>query len=308
MARATGESIVDEDRDKTANRLLKSSAEKFFDPAVDIDWDAPFEEGKYWTPEHRLSLYGTKLWETLTPEQRVELGKQELVSILSYAIYAECWVGMMFLRSVTEGGLIDKRSQYALTETAEEARHSTMFAQLLTKMDVEHYRQPKFLLYLFRFISFIPLGPAAYGSVMLIEEILDRAQREAMHDPGLQPHVRQVMRLHVIEEARHIAFARDEVRRGMAERGRISKIGHRMFLALIALGASPSLVNPGVYRSVGISPLRGFLAARRNPNFSATIQYYCDPMARFFVDVGMYKGPLTKRIWRMSKGMPDDLL
>lgn len=297
-----------EKRDRVASRLLKSSAEKFFDPEVDMDWDAPFEEGMSWLPEHRTSLYGTALWEKLTPEQRIELGKHELVSILSYAIYAECWVGMMFLRSVTEGGLIDKRSQYALTETGEEARHSTMFAQLLTKMGVEPYRQPKALLYMFRFISFIPLGPCAYGSVMLIEEILDRAQREAMNDPSIQPHVRQMMRMHVIEEARHIAFARDEVRRGMEKRGRLRRAPHRAFLALLALGVFPSLVQGSVYRSVGINPLRGMIAARRGPYYKTNVQFFCEPMARFFVDVGMYEGFLTKKLWRMSKGMPDDLI
>ncbi|MFD4365996.1 diiron oxygenase [Rhodococcus sp. NPDC058521] len=297
-----------EKRDRVASRLLKSSAEKFFDPEVDMDWDAPLEDGKAWLPEHRQSLYGTKLWDKLTPEQRIELGKQELASILSYAIYAECWVGMMFLRSVTEGDLIGKRSQYALTETGEEARHSTMFAQLLCKMGVEPYRQPKFLLYMFRFISFVPLGPFAYGSVMLVEEILDRAQREAMNDPTIQPHVRQVMRLHVMEEARHIAFARDEVRRGMESRGRIRRAPHRFFLALQAFGVFPNLVHPSIYRSVGINPLRGFIAARRGPHYKANLQYFCEPMARFFVDVGMYEGFLTKKLWRMSKGLPDDLI
>ncbi|NLE80219.1 MAG: diiron oxygenase [Rhodococcus sp.] len=296
------------DRDRVAVRLLKSSAEKFFDPIVDVDWDAPFEEGKVWLPEHRTSLYGTTLWETLTPEQRVELGKQELAGILSFAIYAECWVGLMFLRSVTEGGLIDKRSQYALTETAEEARHSIMFARLLSKMGVEHYRQPKWRLYLMRFISFVPLGPFSYGSVMLIEEILDRAQRESMNDPDIQPHVRQMMRLHVMEEARHIAFARDEVRRGMESRGRFRRAPHRLCLAFLALLVFPLLVPGSVYKSVGIGPLRGMRAARRGPHYKANIQYYCEPMARFFVDVGMYEGFLAKKLWRMSKGLPDDLV
>ena len=33
------------DREKTAERLLNSSADKFYDPEVDIDWAAPLASG-----------------------------------------------------------------------------------------------------------------------------------------------------------------------------------------------------------------------------------------------------------------------
>ena len=61
------------DRDRTATRLLRSSAEHSYDPEVEIDWEAPFAEGRFFVPEHRSSLYGTALWDRLTPEQRIEL-------------------------------------------------------------------------------------------------------------------------------------------------------------------------------------------------------------------------------------------
>jgi len=46
-------------RETTAERLLRSSAARSYDPEVDIDWAAPLPEGKYYLPEHRVSLYGT---------------------------------------------------------------------------------------------------------------------------------------------------------------------------------------------------------------------------------------------------------
>ena len=76
-------------RERVAERLLRSSAEHFYNADVDIDWAAPWERGKRWLPEHRVSLYGTRLWRSLTPEQRIELGKHELISLLSFGIAAE---------------------------------------------------------------------------------------------------------------------------------------------------------------------------------------------------------------------------
>ena len=59
VARVSARKPVDMQR--SAGRLLRAAAEKFYDAEIDIDWDSPWEEGKYFLPEHRVSLYGTKL-------------------------------------------------------------------------------------------------------------------------------------------------------------------------------------------------------------------------------------------------------
>jgi hypothetical protein len=76
------------DRETTARRLQNSSAEKFYDPEVDLHWDAPFVDGLGFMPEHRVSLYGTELWDRLTPDQRLELGRQESIAAASFGVYA----------------------------------------------------------------------------------------------------------------------------------------------------------------------------------------------------------------------------
>jgi P-aminobenzoate N-oxygenase AurF len=295
------------DREKTADRLLRSSAERFYDPDVDIDWDAPWVPGKTWLPEHRVSLYGTKLWQRLTPEQRIELGKHELVSLLSFGIWAEGVLSSVLLRVVGRGPVTSRHSLYALTEVAEEARHSTMFARLIEKTGVAPYRQSRFSRVLDKTVQLIPIGPATYGGTLLIEEVLDRGQREAMADENVQPHVRQLMRIHVLEEARHIGYARGELRRGLAKRGAIRRAPHRFVLALFAVTIYPLMITPRVYRSVGISPLRGFVAAIRSPQYRANMTFMSEPMLRYFAEVGMYDGAVTKRLWRLTRSVPADL-
>ena len=51
-------------------------------------------------------------------------------------------------------------------------------------------------------------GPAAYSSILVAEEVLDRLQREQANDEAIQPLMRQVNRIHIMEEARHVSFAR----------------------------------------------------------------------------------------------------
>lgn len=77
------------DRLKTARRLLFEATELSYDPELDIDWDAPLDSGKHWLAAHRLSLFGTQEWDTLSDAQRGELARRELVSLLSFVIDAQ---------------------------------------------------------------------------------------------------------------------------------------------------------------------------------------------------------------------------
>src|SRR5699024_2909894 len=132
-------SLHGNDREKTAERLLKSSANKFYDPEVDIDWDAPLVEGKRYVPERHSTLYGTELWEQLTPEQRIELGKHEIASIASNGIWFEVLLMQMLLREVYREDPTSRHAQYALTEVADECRHSTMFARMTERIGCPPY-------------------------------------------------------------------------------------------------------------------------------------------------------------------------
>ena len=68
------------ERERTATRLLRSSSKNSYDPLLDIDWDAPVDGPGLaelaFLPFERVSLYGTELWDELTPEQRVELSNR----------------------------------------------------------------------------------------------------------------------------------------------------------------------------------------------------------------------------------------
>src|SRR5690348_5785398 len=61
------------EREKTARRLLASSARHSYNPDLDIDWSSGPVDGLWHMQPERMTLYGTPLWESLTDEQRIEL-------------------------------------------------------------------------------------------------------------------------------------------------------------------------------------------------------------------------------------------
>ncbi|NMN99346.1 AurF N-oxygenase family protein [Antrihabitans stalactiti] len=296
------------DRQKTAQRLLRSTADRSYDGELDINWDAPIDPEKKWMSEHRQTLYGTKLWDKLTPEQRNELGKHEVVSVLSFGILAEVGLSGMLLRTVLESdGLVDDHCRYALAEIGEETRHSTMFSRLINKSGLAPYTAPKFSRSILRLTGLIPIGPSAYAGTLLIEEVLDRLQREMMNDPEVQPHVRQLMKIHVLEEARHITYAREELVRSIAARGKASNAFHRGVFAVMVLGVFPVLINPKVYRSVGIGALEGLIAAQTSPQYKRNTVFAGEPLLRFAHEAGFIKGAISTRILRLARALPDDI-
>ncbi|WP_327009349.1 diiron oxygenase [Dactylosporangium sp. NBC_01737] len=291
-------------REATAARLLKISAGNSYDPDVDIDWRAPLDPERMFAPEHRLSLYGTALWDGLTPQQRIELSKHEVASIASIGIWFEMLLMRLLLRHVSDQDPRTGHVQYALTEVGDECRHSIMFARMIEAFGAPAYRPAPVERALGKYLGATAGGVQTFAAALIAEEILDALQREAMADDSLQPLVRMVSRIHVVEEARHIRFARDELarqvaasRRGWA--GRASLAYSRLMIGRAAWTVTHSLIHPGAYAAVGLDPVQARAAAWRNPVFRETLRWSAERVTAYLQELGLVEGP-ARRLWRAS--------
>ena len=131
MTLTTGPLTPDPPTDAVAHRLLRSTAKQSYDPEVDIDWDAPLVEGAWFMQPERLSLYGTPMWDAMSPEQRVELSRHEIASIASVGLWFEIILMQMMVRELYDQDPRSERTQYALTEVGDETRHSVMFGRAI---------------------------------------------------------------------------------------------------------------------------------------------------------------------------------
>lgn len=287
------------DQERVADRLLRSTAARSYDPELDIDWSAPPEPGKIFLPEHRSTLYGTPLWDRLTPEQRRELGKHEAASVAGFGIWLECILLRLLAKLAYEENPATRHVQYALAEMAEKCRHSTMFARLIEWMGVPHYGPPRHVHALGRLLTATAHGPAMWGAILIGEEITDRYQREMAADDSIQPIVQMVNKIHILEEARHIGFARAELTRSAAGLPLAELPFQRMVLGRVAYIVSRHLISPEVYRSVGLDPAEARRAALANPAHRETIRYGSEKIVAFLREAGMI-GPPATHLWRRA--------
>jgi P-aminobenzoate N-oxygenase AurF len=287
------------DREKTAERLLAASARHSFDPDTDLDWDSPYEEGKWYWPPELVSLYDTPLWHRMPQEQRIELSRHESSSLCSIGVWFETLLMQLLLRHTYDLEPTSAHVRYALTEIADECRHSKMFARAVTKMGTPVYRPSRLDHALGRVMKTISTTPGSFTGTLLAEEILDWMQRLTFPDERVQTLTRGITRIHVVEEARHIRYAREELRRQMVTAPRWEIEFTRLASAEAARVIARSLISPQVYASVGLDPREAVAAVRASGHRKDVMRQSAKRLMGFFDEIGLIRGP-SRPLWRSS--------
>ncbi|MUM16225.1 diiron oxygenase [Mycobacterium sp. CBMA271] len=291
--------------ERTAVRLLRSSVDRSYYPDVDIDWDAPDVPGLRYVPDKYISLYGTKIFDRMTEDEKVTLGRLEASALASWGILAESALMHPMLKLASVSDPRSATAQYALTEVADECRHSVMFGRQINTLSDRSYDPPMIARALVGVTALAPLSATIFSMMLMVEEILDRLQRQTMNDETLQPRTRAIAKIHVIEEARHISYARTALIRSVERTGRARMAVERLIVAAGAAVVPLVMVRPAVYRDAGLPPIRAAWAALRNPHYHANLRFFGERLVRVMDEANMLEGRLVQYLWRRSRMLPE---
>lgn len=285
------------DREVVPARLLRSSAKASFDPNVALDYGAPIDPVLHGMSPRWSTLYGTDLWDGLSADRQALLTRHEFASISGVGIWFEMILMQLVLRDVYDDDPSQPHVQFALTEIGDECRHSVMFARMAAAYGCPAYGPSAHGRRLGRLFKTIGHGPAAYAAILVAEEVLDILQRDLMSEESVQPLSREVSRIHVIEEARHMRFAREELARRAPLLSPSERRRHRAVIAIVADVIVANLVHPDVYAAVGLDPRAARTAAASNVHYAEQLQTSARNLVSFLGDLGLIGGP-TVRLWR----------
>jgi hypothetical protein len=274
-----------------ARRLLDSAAMLAYDPATEVDWETPLDKDFHGASPEWSTLYGTAYWQEMTDDQRKELTRQEAASVASTGIWFEMILQQMVLRDLYAKDPTDDRFQWALTEIAEECRHSIMFARGAQKLGAPPYRPHRVAVELGRAFKTVAFGEAAYAAILVAEEVLDVMQRDWMRDERVVPFVRTINNIHVVEESRHMKFARDETRRHLARAGRVRRHINAFVVAIASYFIVTSMVNPKVYENAGLDEERALREAKTNEHHKSMMRSSCSGLMEFLASAGLLTRP-----------------
>lgn len=223
-------SMGDDAWDALLARLNRQSVTKHFEAFVDIDWDDPQLRVDPDDPRFELSpddqLSKTAWYRSQPPAVRSRLGLERTCSKMK--------VGLEF-EGTLKRGLLDFASRlpnrspafrYAYHEVIEEAQHALMFQEFINRSGLNPAGMSRPLALAARRVA--SLGrtfPTLFFLFVLGgEDPIDFVQRNELRSGReLHPLLERVERLHVGEEARHLSFARQYLKREVPKLGRIRR-------------------------------------------------------------------------------------
>lgn len=268
VASLTGELPQEErasvDADEAYRRLLArlshQSVVKHFDAYADVPWDDPAYAIDPADPRWELDAddpLGATAWYRAQPQPvRARIGLHMI------ATFAR--IGWQF-ESVLKRGLLEfalrlpddaPEFRYCYHEVIEEAQHSLIFHEFVARTGLPT-RPPRILGVGERLvIGFARRFPELFFLFVLAgEDPIDYTQREMLKEPdGLHPLLERISRIHVTEEARHIAFARHFLRRNVPRLRGPKLFVLRLRTAVVMCIAARMMSRPSghVVRSYGI--------------------------------------------------------
>ena len=242
------------------SRLSHQSVVKHFDAFVDIPWDDPAFAIDSADP--RLALgeddpLGATSWYRALPEAtRARIGLHMIATFarIGYAFESVLKRGLLEYAGRLPVGSPEFR--YAYHEVIEEAQHSLFFHEFVRRSGLD-VRPPRLLgIAQHQIVRMGRAFPELFFLFVLSgEDPIDWSQRRLLRSGReIHPLIERISRIHITEEARHMAFARHFLRRRVPRLGRAKMTLMRMRTPVVFKIASQFMMRPSghVVRTYGI--------------------------------------------------------
>ena len=204
-------------------RQLSANSDPYRDPLAVLDWRS-LSLDHYWLPPEALSLHGLAEFDALSEAAKIRLSQYEMLGLAQ----ASAQIERVFLElSASRLASAHESAEYAylLHALREDAGHSLMFLKLgsASGLSLPSWRGalPRIAGPATRAVL---RGPVYWSMLVIGEDIPDKLNRFVRRQvcARLSPLVRQMMTLHMVDEARHIAYARQRLETAMARRRTVS--------------------------------------------------------------------------------------
>ncbi|MEU6563941.1 AurF N-oxygenase family protein [Nocardia nova] len=222
LSTAADKTPVESEYHEILRGLSEGSVTKNFDPYLDIDWDSPDfaidpTDTRWVMPEE--DPLGRHPWYKAQPlERQIAMGMWRQAGIAKVGLDFEQLLirGLMqYLVSVPNG---DPEFRYVTHEAAEECNHTMMFQEMINRIGEDVVGMGtidrKLTMIIWPAVKYFP--ELFFTMILGGEEPIDHLQKSLLRaGTDLHPMVQRVMQIHVAEEARHISFAHEYLRRNV---------------------------------------------------------------------------------------------
>lgn len=288
------------------SQLSRQSVEKHYDAYGDVAWDA--EEMRLDLSDPRLNLPAfdglaqTAWYQAQAPVVQARVGAHRVAAMMKTGWHFENLLQQGLLKYSFRLPNGSPQFRYVHHEIAEESQHTMMFQEFVDRTGLPVSGMPRATVKVMEWgLSWITrFRPAAFFFAVLAgEEPVDHVQKRNLRSDTIHPLVERIMRIHVVEEARHVSYAKGLVsevvpRLGRWQRFLLSVTVPPMFGLLTTMMVSP----PRQLRRSGV-PARVIRQARRSEANRTLVRESAAKPKRLAADLGLMN-PISRRLWRLA--------
>jgi hypothetical protein len=238
-----------------ATRLSRASCKKFYDVYNAFEWPEQLQEGAWCMPPELISIYGTPVWDAMDEAQRKRLSLYEICNLFSLVLQGERLLVQGLAHRLYQSGNDKDITGYLHHFLDEENKHMVMFGEFCNRYIGKVYPEKKIALP--REFAKGEEEVVFFCLAMVVEELGDYYNVVIEKDERCDPLVREINKVHHIDEARHLAFGRvyaaELFDRYSPQWSPETLAGFRQWLAGYLKSSWADYYNPTVYRDAGLA-------------------------------------------------------
>lgn len=287
--------------------LSEGSVNRHFDPFTDIDWDNPDFDAdtrpQRWILPVSADPLGRHPWYRALPEDRkIAIGKYRQANVAKVGLQFEAILISGMMQHVFGLPNGDPEFRYCSHEMIEEHNHTLMFQEMVNRIGVDVPGMGPLVRKL-RHLA-VPVAVAFpnlfFMAVLAGEEPIDHIQKDILRSgEEVHPIMRGVMAIHVAEEARHISFAHEFLKKHVPESSARNK-----FVLSLAMPVIMWILG----RAIATPPKKFFEEFDIPDSVRKELFYGSDEAKQVFSDyfgdvralareIGLMN-PIAKRVWK----------
>lgn len=294
------------------NTLSEGSVRRSFNPYTDIDWEAPefavTDSDERWILPATDPLGRHRWYRAQSVQRQIEIGQWRQANVAKVGLQFESILirGLMNYSFWVPNGSPEYR--YLLHESVEECNHTMMFQEMVNRIGADVPGMPRLLRWLSPLLPMFagPLPIPFFFGILAGEEPIDHTQKDVLRERAdgrsLHPIMERVMAIHVAEEARHISFAHEYLRKRLPRLSRRQRFWLSLHVPLIMRVLCQAILVPP----------RSFFRQFEIPRSVRKELFFRAPESRetlrdIFADVRMLcydtdlMSPPARLMWRLCK-------
>ncbi|HTO09922.1 MAG TPA: ferritin-like domain-containing protein, partial [Candidatus Binatia bacterium] len=193
-------------------RLYEKGKDRQWNGNTRIDWSLDLDpENPQQLPDEQISIFGSDVWNRMTPPERANLRRHLQAQQLSQFMHGEQGALLCAAKIVQQVPSIDAKF-YAATQVVDEARHVEVYARLLHEKFELAYPITSTLKSLLDNVLSDARWDMTYLGMQVLIEGLALAAFASIRDHARNPLAAAVNAYVMEDEARHVAFGRIALR------------------------------------------------------------------------------------------------